>query len=132
MVATAEQLSCSPQERLRVGRGDDYDVALSRANLETFRDTARSATRALQALRALEALLGRYPAAPSMSPAAFDARRGRFPRACPRSCSSAGPTSSRRSAASPRRSTAEQAKAARLPRISLTASVDSLRASSSC
>ena len=51
-------------QRQRVGNGDGYDVALARANAETFRDTVEQLKLArVQALRALEALLGRYPAA---------------------------------------------------------------------
>src|SRR4030095_5891609 len=60
------------RERERVGRGDQYDVALSGANLQTLRDALRQAEVAYaQAQRALEALLGRYPAAALEAPPRF-------------------------------------------------------------
>jgi NodT family efflux transporter outer membrane factor (OMF) lipoprotein len=50
--------------RARVGSGDDRDVALANASLQTYRDTIRQLEFAReQALRALEVLAGRYPAA---------------------------------------------------------------------
>ena len=52
------------QERLRVGNGNEQAVAEARANLGTYRDALRQIELAReQALRALELLLGRYPAA---------------------------------------------------------------------
>src|SRR5512139_614500 len=64
MVAASEQLVALAEQRQRVGNGDAYDVALARASAESFRDTVEQLTLArTQALRALEALLGRYPAA---------------------------------------------------------------------
>jgi len=51
-------------DRLRVGAGNDLDVTQARINLQTFRDTALQIDLALaQSRRALEVLLGRYPAA---------------------------------------------------------------------
>jgi outer membrane protein TolC len=51
------------QDRLRVGRGDEYDVSLAQANLATARDAARQIALAEeQALRAVEILAVRYPA----------------------------------------------------------------------
>src|SRR6185436_11510110 len=62
MAGSSEKQLVLAQDRLRIGRGDEYDVALSKANVATFRDTARSLDLAhQQAVRALEALAGRYP-----------------------------------------------------------------------
>jgi NodT family efflux transporter outer membrane factor (OMF) lipoprotein len=50
--------------RARVGKGDDRDVALADASLQSYLDTIRQLEFAReQALRALEVLAGRYPAA---------------------------------------------------------------------
>jgi len=60
----SESLSKIAQERYRVGSGNEQAVAEARANVATSRDSLRQIelTRE-QALRALELLLGRYPAA---------------------------------------------------------------------
>src|SRR5439155_18753450 len=61
---SGEELVGLTRDRLRVGNGDEYDVTLAQANVEALRDTVRSLDLAYQnALRGLEALLGRYPAA---------------------------------------------------------------------
>src|SRR5678815_612411 len=52
------------QDRLRVGRGDENDLALARATYAGYRDSVRSLEYSYrQTLRALEALAGRYPSA---------------------------------------------------------------------
>ena len=64
MLSAAEQLIMLAEERQRIGRGDGYEVALSRANAETFRDSVLQLSLAReQAQRAIEALVGRYPSA---------------------------------------------------------------------
>ncbi len=64
MLSAAEQLIMLAEERRRVGRGDSYEVALSRANAETFRDSVLQLSFSReQAQRAIEALVGRYPSA---------------------------------------------------------------------
>ena len=51
-------------KRQRIGKGDGYDSAIARGNLETLRDSVETLTLSRgQALRALEVLVGRYPAA---------------------------------------------------------------------
>jgi len=61
---SAQELLRIAQERLRVGVGDEQAVAEARANVGNFRDTLRQTAQAReQALRSLELLLGRYPAA---------------------------------------------------------------------
>ena len=109
-------------------RGDEYDVALARANLATFRDSVRSLELAYQqALRALEALAGRYPAAALSVPAQLAALPGPVPVGMPSELLERRPdvvAAERRVAAAFYR--VEEAKAARLPRISLTAAVTSI------
>ena len=61
---SAEALLRVAQDRLRVGNGNEQAVAEARVNVGTYRDRVRQIELAReQALRALELLLGRYPAA---------------------------------------------------------------------
>jgi NodT family efflux transporter outer membrane factor (OMF) lipoprotein len=61
---SSESLLKLAQERLRIGNGNEQAVAEARANAGTYRDTLRQVELAReQALRALELLLGRYPSA---------------------------------------------------------------------
>jgi outer membrane protein, multidrug efflux system len=128
MMAASERQLGFAQDRLRVGRGDAYDVALASANLGTFRDSVRSLELASQqAVRALEALAGRYPAAALAVPARLVALPGPVPVGMPSELLERRPdvvAAERRVAAAFYR--IEEAKAARLPRISLTAAVTSI------
>jgi NodT family efflux transporter outer membrane factor (OMF) lipoprotein len=128
MAGSSEKQLALSQDRLRVGRGDEYDVALSKANLATFRDSVRSLDLAYQqALRALEALAGRYPAATVQVPAQLMALPGPIPVGMPSELLERRPdviAAERRVASAFYR--IEEAKAARLPRISLTAAVTSI------
>ena len=128
MVGSSEKQLALAQDRLRIGRGDEYDVALSKANLATFRDSVRSLDLAYQqALRALEALAGRYPAATVQVPAQLMALPGPIPVGMPSELLERRPdviAAERRVASAFYR--IEEAKAARLPRISLTAAVTSI------
>ena len=64
MVKAAQELVRLAEIRWKVGPGNEQDVALARANLGTFQDAAKQVQFAhAQTLRALELLLGRYPAA---------------------------------------------------------------------
>ena len=64
MLGASDELLRLAQERLRIGVGDEQAVAEARANGGSFRDTLRQVEYSRdQALRALELLLGRYPAA---------------------------------------------------------------------
>ena len=71
---SAESLLRVAQDRLRIGNGNEQAVAEARVNAGTYRDRLREIEQAReQALRALELLLGRYPAAeiavaPRLSP----------------------------------------------------------------
>ncbi len=61
---SSESLSKLAQERLRIGSGNEQAVAEARANVGSYHDTLRQVELAReQALRALELLVGRYPAA---------------------------------------------------------------------
>jgi multidrug efflux system outer membrane protein len=128
MAAASERQLGLAQDRLRVGRGDEYDVALARANLATFRDSVYSLDLAYQqSLRALEALAGRYPAAALSVPSQLAALPGPVPIGMPSELLERRPdvvAAERRIAAAFYR--VEEAKAARLPRISLTAAVTSI------
>jgi NodT family efflux transporter outer membrane factor (OMF) lipoprotein len=128
MAGSSEKQLALAQDRLRVGRGDEYDIALSKANLATFRDSVRSLDLAYQqALRALEALVGRYPAAAVQVPSQLPAVPGPVPVGMPSELLERRPdviAAERRVASAFYR--VEEAKAARLPRISLTAAVSSI------
>jgi NodT family efflux transporter outer membrane factor (OMF) lipoprotein len=124
VLAAAEQLVMLTGERERVGRGDAYDSALARANAETFRDTVINLSFAReQALRALEALIGRYPAASVDIAPQLAAWPGPVPTGLPSELLERRPdvvAADRRVAAAFYR--AEEARAARLPSIALTVS----------
>jgi NodT family efflux transporter outer membrane factor (OMF) lipoprotein len=128
MVASVQRLVALAEQRQRVGRGDGYDVALARANVETFRDTVEKLGLARdQALRALEALVGRYPAAEVEVAAQLAQSPGPVPAGLPSDLLERRPdviAADRRVAAA--FYGVQEAKAARLPRISLTASVNAI------
>jgi outer membrane protein, multidrug efflux system len=127
VAASARQLGLA-QDRLRVGNGDEYDVTLARASLATYQDSARNLDLAYQqSLRALEVLAGRYPAAAVNVPAQLAKMPGPVPVGMPSELLERRPdvvAAERRVAAAFYR--VEEAKAARLPRISLTAAVTSI------
>ena len=107
-VGRGEELVRLAETRSRVGVGNDEDIDVARANVGTYRDALRQLELAReQAIRALEILIGRYPAA-ALGVSAAAARRSPTPCRpdCRRSCSSAGPMSSPPSGASPPPSTA--------------------------
>jgi NodT family efflux transporter outer membrane factor (OMF) lipoprotein len=116
------------EDRLRVGSGDRNDVTLARASYASYRDSVRHLEYAYrQALRALEALAGRYPAAKLEVPSSLAAMPGPVPAGMPAELLERRPdlvAAERRVAAAFYR--VEEAKAARLPRISLTAAGTSI------
>jgi len=128
MVAASARQVGFAQDRLRVGNGDEYDVTLAQASLATYQDSVRNLDLAYQqSLRALEALAGRYPAAAVNVPAQLAAMPGPVPVGMPSELLERRPdvaAAERRVAAAFYR--VEEAKAARLPRISLTAAVTSV------
>jgi multidrug efflux system outer membrane protein len=127
-VLSSERLVGFARDRLRIGKGDEYDVATGLATLETFRDVVAQLEFArLQALRALETLIGRYPAAAVEVPMRFAAMPPPIPVGLPSELLERRPDviAAERRVASAFYGV-EEAKAARLPRISLTASLTSV------
>jgi NodT family efflux transporter outer membrane factor (OMF) lipoprotein len=128
MRQSSESLMSLAQDRLRVGRGDDYDVTIAQANVATLRDTERSLDASYtQAVRAIETLVGRYPAAALSAPAQLAQWPGDVPVGLPSELLERRPdvvAAERRVAGAFYRT--EEAKAARLPRIALTASLTSI------
>jgi NodT family efflux transporter outer membrane factor (OMF) lipoprotein len=128
MLESSIELSKLASDRLRVGIGDEFDVALVQAQVATFRDTERNLQAAyLQAVRALETLVGRYPAAALEVPARLATWPGDVPVGLPSQLLERRPdvvAAERRVAGAFYR--VEEAKAARLPTIKLTASITSI------
>jgi outer membrane protein TolC len=128
MEQAEEGLAALAHDRLPVGVGDDYEVALAQANLESFRDTVRNLDLAYQnALRALETLIGRYPEAAVAVADALPTWPGDVPVGLPSELLERRPdvvAAERRVATAFYRT--EEAKAARLPRITLVANVTTI------
>ena len=128
MATAAERQLGLAQDRLRVGIGNDYDVSLARAAMANYRDIASNLELAYQqALRALQLLVGRYPDATLGVPSQLASVPGPVPVGMPSELLERRPdvvAAERRVAAAFYR--VEEAKAARLPRISLTASVNTI------
>jgi NodT family efflux transporter outer membrane factor (OMF) lipoprotein len=128
MARAAERLASLARDRQRVGKGDEYDVALAEASVQSYRDAAQQLDFSYrQSLRALEALVGRYPAAAVEVPLQLASKPGPVPVGMPSELLERRPdvvAAERRIAAAFYRT--EAAKAARLPTISLTASVSSI------
>jgi NodT family efflux transporter outer membrane factor (OMF) lipoprotein len=127
-VRSQERLVSLAQDRERVGRGDAIDVANAQANLETYRDTLRQVELSYQqAVRALELLVGRYPAASLDTPGELPPVPPPIPAGLPSELLERRPdliAAERRVAAAFNR--IGEARAAMLPQISLTASVSSI------
>ncbi len=128
IVRSSDQATGLARDRLRVGRGDEYDLSLAEANVETARDAERQLALAQeQALRAIETLLGRYPAAAVEVPVSLPPMPGPVPVGLPSELLERRPdvvAAERRVAAAFNR--VGEAKAARLPKIALTASVSGM------
>jgi len=128
MVKAARELLTLSQERQRVGVGSEQEVALARANLSSFEDTAKQNQLAHeQALRALELLLGRYPAAELRARANLAKLPGAVPDGMPLEMLERRPdlvAAERRVAAAFNR--VGEAKAARLPRLILNISAGAI------
>jgi NodT family efflux transporter outer membrane factor (OMF) lipoprotein len=128
MVQSARELVRLADDRRRVGTGSEKDVALARVNLGTFEDAARQSRLAHeQAVRSLEAILGRYPAAELQAAPALPTFPGPVPVGMPLEMLDRRPdviAAERRVAAAFDR--VGEAKAAMLPTIRLNASVSAL------
>jgi len=128
MAASSRALVSLAQDRQRVGSGSDRDVSLTRAALGTMEDTARQAELAhTQAVRSLEILIGRYPAAELEVATRLTEMPGPVPVGMPLDMLERRPdiiAAERRVAAAFSR--VGEAKAARLPTIRLNASIAAL------
>jgi NodT family efflux transporter outer membrane factor (OMF) lipoprotein len=128
MLAAAEKLAALARERARIGRGDEYDVRIAQASLQGYKDAVLQLQLSeQQAVRAIETLVGRYPGATLDAGAQFPAFPGPVPAGLPSEL-----LERRLDVAAAERRVASayymvgEAQAARLPRISLTASVSSV------
>lgn len=128
IVRASEQYLGLARDRLRIGSSDEYDVVMAQASLDAYRDAARQLALAQQqAVRAIETLVGRYPAAALEVPAALSAKPPAVPVGLPSELLERRPdviAAERRVAAAFNR--VAEANAARLPKIALTAGVSSL------
>ncbi len=128
IVRASEQYLGLARDRQRIGSGDEYDVVIAQANLDTYRDAARQLALAQQqAVRAIETLVGRYPAAALEVPAALPAKPPVVPVGLPSELLERRPdvvAAERRVAAAFNK--VAEANAARLPKIALTAGVSSI------
>ena len=128
MVKAARGLTTLAEQRMRVGVGNEQEVALARASLGSFEDTARQNELAhQQSLRALELLLGRYPAAELRARGNLTRLPGPIPVGMPLEMLERRPdllAAERRVAAAFNR--VGEAKAARLPRLVLNISVGAI------
>jgi outer membrane protein TolC len=87
MVASSRELLHIAEQRQSIGPGSAVEVAQANASLQELQDTVRQLDLALtQASRALELLLGRYPAAEIKAPSVFAALPPRPLRAFRRDC----------------------------------------------
>ena len=131
VVGAAEELLTLAEQRWKVGVGSEQDVALARATLGTFRDAAEQVQLAhSQSLRALELLLGRYPAAELEARQSLTVMPGPIPAGFPLQMLERRPdlvAAEQRVAAAFNR--VGEAKAAKLPRIILNANVASIHSS---
>ena len=127
-VRTAEQVVELARSRRKFGAGDEYEVVIAQASLGSFLDTRRQLELAYQqSLRALETLLGRYPSARLAAAAELPKMPPPVPVGLPSELLERRPdviAAERRIAAAFYQ--VEEAKAARLPQISLTAGVSSI------
>jgi NodT family efflux transporter outer membrane factor (OMF) lipoprotein len=116
------------EDRSRVGVGNDEDVFVARASVGTQRDALREIELARElAIRALEILLGRYPAAAANVTTQLPGQPDPVPAGLPSELLERRPdviAAERRIAAAFHR--VHEAKAARLPSIALTAGVSTI------
>jgi NodT family efflux transporter outer membrane factor (OMF) lipoprotein len=127
-VGHGEELVRLAETRSRVGVGNNQDVEVAQANVGTYGDALRQLELAReQALRALEILIGRYPAAAASVSAQLPRQPAAVPAGLPSELLERRPdviAAERRVAAAFNR--VGEAKAARLPTIALTTGVSSI------
>jgi multidrug efflux system outer membrane protein len=127
-IRDTEELVRLAEARARVGVGNEEDVFVARSAVSTHLDNLRQIELAReQAIRALELLLGRYPAAAATVSPQLPGQPGALPGGLPSELLERRPdvvAAERRIAAAFNR--VGEAKAARLPAIALTSSVNSI------
>jgi NodT family efflux transporter outer membrane factor (OMF) lipoprotein len=127
-ILEGEELVRLAETRANVGAGNDEDVFVARASVGTYRDTLRQIEFSRQqAIRALELLLGRYPAAAAAVTPTLPGQPDSVPAGLPSELLERRPdvvAAERRVAAAFNR--VHEAKAARLPAIALTTGVSSI------
>jgi len=127
-IQEGDQLVSLSETRSRVGVGNDEDVYVARANVGAYRDTLRQLQLSREnAIRALELLMGHYPAAAAAVTAQLPGQPPQVPSGLPSTLLERRPdviAAERRVAAAFNR--VHEAKAARLPTISLTAGVSAI------
>jgi multidrug efflux system outer membrane protein len=123
MTGYADDLHRLAQQRLRIGGGSQIDVGTAGVSAQMYRDAARQLKQVRdQSVRALELLVGRYPAAELAVPARFGPLPAVLPAGVPAELLERRPdviAAERRIAAA--FDLKEQADAARLPRVTLSA-----------
>ena len=131
MVASAAELQALTEQRWQIGAGSEQEVAITRATVLNFRDAEQQVNLShQQSLRALELLLGRYPAAELEAREELTPMPGPIPTGFPLEMLERRPdmvAAEQRVAAAFNR--VGEAKAAKLPRIILNANVASISSS---
>ena len=126
-IRDGEELVRLAESRSQVGAGNDEDVFVARASVGNYRDSLRQVELAReQAIRALEILLGRYPAGVAMT-TPLPALPPAVPAGLPSELLERRPdviAAERRIAAAFNR--VGEAKAARLPQIALTTGISAI------
>ena len=127
-IADSQELVRLAESRAQVGVGNDEDVYVARASVGTYQDALRQIELAREnAIRALELLLGHYPAGAAAIESALPAQPPPVPAGLPSGLLERRPdvvAAERRVAAAFHR--VQEAKAARLPAISLTSGVSAI------
>lgn len=127
-IRDADELVRLAEARARVGVGDDEDVFVARATAGTYRDTLREIELGReQAIRSLEILLGRYPAGAAAVTVQLPGQPDAVPAGLPSGLLERRPdvvAAERGIAAAFNR--IGEAKAARLPAVSLTTGISAI------
>jgi NodT family efflux transporter outer membrane factor (OMF) lipoprotein len=127
-ITESEELVRLAETRAKVGAGNEEDVFVARASVGTYRDTLRQLELSRdQARRAIEVLVGRYPSGTAGVSPQLPAQPDAVPSGLPSELLERRPdviAAERRVAAAFNR--IHEAKAARLPTISLTTGLSSI------
>jgi NodT family efflux transporter outer membrane factor (OMF) lipoprotein len=127
-IADSQELVRLAQSRAQVGVGNDEDVYVARASVGTYQDALRQIELAREnAVRALELLMGHYPAGAAAIDSALPGAPPPIPAGLPSELLERRPdviAAERRVAAAFHR--VQEAKAARLPALSLTSGVSAI------